>query len=102
MEPRWVWTCSGRCFGYCEGDDLWTLAGRHVGRRDGPDVFGATGRYLGELMSNGRLITNKAKAGITGITFKPAALREAVAAPVDGAALIIYRGYQDFPEHDEL
>ena len=102
MELRWVWTWSGRCFGYWEGEDLWTLTGRHVGRRRGSDVFSPIGRYVGEIMSNGRLITNKAKAGITGITFKPFAMREAQPAPKDSGALLSYRGYQDFPHHDEL
>ena len=102
MELRWVWTWSGRCFGYWEEDDLWTSTGRHVGRRSGADVFSPTGRYVGEIMSNGRLITNKAKAGDRGITFTPAAVREARPAPIDSSALIVYRGYQDFPQHDEV
>ncbi|HEX2667733.1 MAG TPA: hypothetical protein VHP13_05120 [Gammaproteobacteria bacterium] len=98
----WTWTWSGQCFGYWMGNDLWTYSGRHVGHRAGDEIFSPTGRYLGEVMQNGRLVTNKAKAGHTGNTFKPRAARTPRPIQAGMSALTIYKGYQDFPHPDLL
>ncbi len=58
MEYLWTW--SGRFFGYREGDLLYAKSGRCVGRFSGSEVYGANGKYLGELI-NTRLITNWSK-----------------------------------------
>lgn len=97
-----VWTWSGQHFGAWDGDDLWSLNGRHVGRKKGSDIFAPAGFYLGEVMSNGRLKVNKAKAAQRGPAFVPSAPREKSLpeAPLPGFAL--YRGYEDFPSPDIL
>lgn len=82
------------------GNDLWTYSGRHVGHRTGDEIFSPTGRYLGEVMQNGRLVTNKAKAGHQGNTFKPRPPRAPRPLEPSKNALTIYKGYQDFPHPD--
>src|ERR1700748_3617457 len=62
----WTWTWSGCSFGYWLDDDLGTYHGKHVGRRSLTHIHAPNGRYLGEVMGNGRLVTNKAKAGLKG------------------------------------
>ncbi|HEY3644207.1 MAG TPA: hypothetical protein VGM16_02615 [Gammaproteobacteria bacterium] len=102
IDAQWVWTWSGRFFGYWEGIDLWTHGGQHVGRRDGNDVFGPTGLYLGEVMGNQRLITNNSKAADRGGTFQPSAHRDAQLIRSHDLSLTLYLGYQDFPLPDHF
>ena len=95
-----VWTWSGQHFGAWDGDDLWTHHGKHVGRRRGADIYAPTGLYIGELMGNGRLKVNKAKAAERGLAFVPSPVREKSPPqrPLEG--LPLYRGYEDFPHPD--
>jgi hypothetical protein len=99
---KWTWTWSGRYFGYWIGDDLWTYHGKHIGRRSGTHVYAPNGRYIGELMSNGRLLTNKAKAGMIGPIFVPAAPRGVEKRLVDCEGHTPYTGHEDFPHPDEF
>lgn len=99
---EWTWTWSGLCFGYWIEYDLWTYQGKHVGRRYGTHIYGPNGRYLGEIMSNGRLITNKAKAGLKGAIFVPGLARKAEPPRPDSEGRTPYTGHEDFPHPDEL
>jgi hypothetical protein len=99
---KWAWTWSGRCFGYWLDDDLWTYQGKHVGRRRGTHIHAPNGRYLGEVMGDGRLITNKAKAGLKGPIFVPGLARAAEPCLADGEGRKSYLGHEDFPHPDEL
>lgn len=36
---KWVWTWSGKCFGYLDGEDLWTYDGKHVARINGEEIY---------------------------------------------------------------
>ena len=53
----WMWTWSGKCFGYLDGEDLYTYSGKHVGKLQGTDIYNPQGRYLGEVMNDTWLIT---------------------------------------------
>jgi hypothetical protein len=99
---KWVWTWSGRCFGYWEADDLWTYLGKHVGRRSGTDVFAPSGRYMGEITANGRLTVNKAKVAQHGSSFVPFAHRAISKSEPAAHALPVYLGYEDFPDPDRF
>lgn len=99
---KWTWTWSGRCFGYWLDDDLWTYHGKHVGRRQGTHIYGPHGRYIGEMMGNGRLITNKAKAGLIGPIFVPGLARGAEPRLPDSDGRAPYAGHADFPHPDEF
>lgn len=98
----WVWTWSGRCFGYRDSEDLWTHRGVWVGRFHGDDVFGSDGDYLGELMSGNRLITNRAKKSRRAA--RPAVRgRGGNYAPfANYAAYAMYAGHEDFPGPDRF
>jgi len=98
----WAWTWSGRCFGYWIKDDLWTYRGKHIGRRFGADIYAPDGHYIGELMSDGCLITDKAKADLTGPLFIPTLERGHHPRLPDNQGHIPYKGYADFPHPDGL
>jgi hypothetical protein len=99
---RWTWTWSGLCFGYWIDDELWTYGGKHVGHRIGSDIHAPNGRYVGELMVNGRLSTNKTKAGNLRSVFIPAPPRVHAQRLHDHAGQAHYAGYADFPDPDTL
>lgn len=92
----WLWTWSGKCFGYREGDDLWTHDGRHVGRFVGDDVYGPEGRYLGQLM-NDKLIRNTGKTSWQHSGFTPYGRRGMLGKFGDYAGFAMYAGHEDFP-----
>jgi hypothetical protein len=97
---NWAWTWSGRCFGYWIGDDLWTYRGKHIGHSISTDIYSPSGRYIGETMGNGRLITNKSKAGVSGPCFVPTPPRDHEPRLPDDAGNLLYMGYGDFPHPD--
>jgi hypothetical protein len=99
---EWIWTWSGKSFGYWDGEDLWTHLGKHVGRRLGDHIHAPNGRYIGEVMANQRLATNKAKAGEIGPIYMPRATRCSRPCPDDDAAHPRYPGLDDFPHPEEL
>jgi hypothetical protein len=93
----WLWTWSGKCFGYRDGDDLWTYDGRHVGHFHENEIFGPNGNYLGEIKNN-RLITNKNKQSRTGQSFTPDSNRDGYSKQADDTAYGMFGGFEDFPE----
>ena len=101
FEPEriWLWTWSGKCFGYREGDDLFTLEGLQVGRFAGREVYGWDGRYLGEIGPGEdamALVTNLYKRSRTQDGFRPV-LVEARTARAAQPARPLYAGHEDFP-----
>src|ERR1700685_3479821 len=89
---QWLWTWSGRCFGYRDGDNLWTYNGRHVGRFHDDQVYGRDGRYLGEIRSEKRLITNRSKKNRHKGIFTPYVNRAGYAKYADYAAYAMIAG----------
>lgn len=102
MADTWLWTWSGRCFGYRDGDDLWTYSGHHIGVFRGEEVYGPDGRYLGELTNGDRLITDRRKTNRRQGSFLPWARRAAYAKYADYAGYAMYAGYEDFPSVEAL
>lgn len=99
---NWIWTWSGICFGYFDGDDLIAHDGRHVGKKaeDG-NIYSPQGRYLGEVMSD-RLLTNLAKKNWPGFAFAPYGPRGGSARYVNYAGYAMYAGFEDFPAPGNL
>ena len=94
---EWLWTWSGKCFGYRDKDNLWTHDGRHVGRFYGEEIYGSNGVYLGEVRSK-RLITNKSKISHRRGSFTPYASRTGYTKYTDYTGYTMYSGYEDFPD----
>ncbi len=94
MEYLWTW--SGRFFGYREGDLLYAKSGRCVGRFSGSEVYGANGKYLGELI-NTRLITNRSKPSSMMGTPAPNTTGENVSSE-NHPGFAMYAGHDDFPD----
>jgi hypothetical protein len=92
----WLWTWSGKCFGYRDVDDLWTYNGRHIGHFSGDEVYGPDGLYIGELM-NDRLITNLAKRSWRGPAFTPYGRRASYAKYINYVGYSMCAGHEDFP-----
>jgi hypothetical protein len=99
---QWLWTWGGTCFGYRDGDDLWTFDGKHVGRFHDDEVYDRTGKYLGEIMSQNRLITNRAKSGYRKSSFTPNGRRGAYGRYGSYGGYGMYGGHEDFPEPEEF
>jgi hypothetical protein len=99
---KWLWTWSGSCFGYRDGNDLWTHDGRHVGKFYDSEVYDATGNYLGELRGESRLITNSSKTGRRKPPFARRGSRGAYSRYSPYAAYAMYAGYTEFPDADAL
>lgn len=98
---HWLWTWSGKSFGYRVDDDLWTHDGRHVGRFDGDQVFDPGGAYLGEVI-NDRLTVNKSRRNLRRGSFTPFAKRMAVVKHTNLVGLVGYVGHEDFPLPEAL
>ena len=99
---KWLWTWSGECFGYREGDDLWTYSGKHVGQFFGDEVYGSDGRYLGEIMDQEFLITNTGKSSWAQSAFTPYGNRGGYAKYASYAGYAMYTGHQDFPSPESF
>lgn len=98
----WMWTWSGKCFGYLDGEDLYTYSGKHVGKLQGSDIYNPQGRYLGEVMNDTWLITSNSKKGWVGSAFSPYGNRGAYAPYANYAGYAMYAGYEDFPDPRSL
>lgn len=94
----WLWTWSGKCFGYKDDDNLWTHDGKHVGKFYGDEVYGRDGIYLGEIKNENRLITNTSKKNWRKGSFTPYANRVGYVKYVDYVGYVMYAGYEDFPD----
>jgi hypothetical protein len=92
-----LWTWSGHCFGYRDGDNLWTCDGRHVGRFWGDDIYGPGGRYIGQIMSENLLITHKAKKAWQRSSFSPFFRRPSDVGYPERVGHAVFPGYEDFP-----
>jgi len=94
---EWLWTWSGKSFGFKEDDNLWTHDGRHVGRFHGEEIYSPGGSYLGEIR-NKRLITKKSKKSIKRDPFPPYANRVGQVNHLDYVGNVMVSGYEDFPK----
>lgn len=92
----WMWTWSGRSFGYRDGDKLFRQDGLQVGRFEGDEIYGADGMYLGEVKSGNRLIRDRSKRSRRKQGFSPTR-RTAVVARVNYVGNVMYVGHEDFP-----
>jgi hypothetical protein len=58
----WLWTCSGKFFGYRLGDALFTYKGYQAGQfGEGDEIYNSAGQYIGEIRMFNRLVTNVSK-----------------------------------------
>lgn len=94
---KWVWTWSGKSFGWIENDHLITHDGVHAGIIHGAEIYAADGRYLGEIKNENRLITSLAKKGRRWSSFTPRARSMSRVPYVNYAGYVMYAGYEDFP-----
>ena len=96
---RWLWTWSGRCFGYRRGNSLYRCDGIEVGRFVGSEVYGIDGAYLGELKDTEdgeRLITSSYKTSRSAAPFVPM-IDRAHTRQADRRGYPLYCGHEDFP-----
>lgn len=103
-ERTWLWTWSGKSFGYREGDRLFTLEGLEVGRFYGREVYGPDGAYLGEVGPGDdavALATNLYKRGRRQTPFVPSLVNPRPPRPAQPVRPF-YAGYADFPSPAEL
>lgn len=91
----WVWTWSGKYFGYINNSNLFTYSGKQVGKFYGTEVYGSDGRYLGELRDKNRLIHKIRKKFIMKSGFTPMA-GTCYAKYADYAGYAMPAGYEDF------
>jgi hypothetical protein len=101
-QPEWLWTWSGKFFGYRESDDLWTHDGRHVGRFHGDEIYGPNGRYLGMRTDDDRLITVTSRRGQSQAGFVPDAPRQGLRLRRQRFWYATPIGYADFPLPEKL
>jgi len=100
----WMWTWSGKCFGYRQGEHLYTLDGLMVGRFVGREVYAADGHYLGETgpgEDSAALVTNMYKKSQTQPGFVPKLADAKVGRPVQPPRPL-YTGHEDFPTAADL
>jgi hypothetical protein len=94
---KWLWTWSGRSFGYRRDDLLFTQDGQNVGYFKDDELYSLKGQYLGELRNDNRLITSLHKNGKISHSCVPQA-GSSYAHHVDYVGYVMYAGYEDFPE----
>jgi hypothetical protein len=80
QPTRWVWTLSGKSFGYIQDAALYTYDGRNVGRLvgGGEDIYALDGTYLGEVRNWCGLVVDPAKAEWTDEPARPEPSLQAV------------------------
>lgn len=97
----WLWTWSGKSFGYRNGDNLFTSGGEHIGYFVDDEVYACSdGRYLGELRNVKYLITNQSKKHFHH-TPRAQVVGGSYAGYADYAGYAMYAGYEDFLELDK-
>ena len=94
---QWLWTWSGKSFGYIVDGCLRTHFGKHVGNLQGQEIYDKNGKYLGEIMSEKFLITNQSKKSWTGYSFTPHSDTTGYTPYSDYTGYTMYSGYEDFP-----
>jgi hypothetical protein len=95
---NWVWTWSGKSFGYVDGEDLWTYDGRHVGKLRNSEIYGPDGQYLGEIQHLNRLLTNVEKKSKQTQPFTRLKQRIAHYPYADCIAKFLHLGHEDFAQ----
>ena len=101
---RWVWTVSGRSFGFIQDACLYTHDGRNVGRLvgGGEEIYGLDGRYLGEVFNYNALIVVDDRRGWEEDPCSAEPLLKAQIRWADRAALPMQEGWSDFSHPDSL
>jgi len=99
---QWLWTWSGKSFGYIDEDNLWTHDGHHVGKRQSDEIYASTGDYIGEIMNGNRLITVTKKKSKTIAPFIPCSKRIGHAPYPDAVAYFVQAGFEDFPPASKI
>lgn len=95
---QWLWTWSGKSFGYRDKDNLFTHSGKHIGKFHESEIYDAQGKYLGEMM-NDRLITDTRKNLFLKYPFAPY-VGSSYARYANYAGYAMCAGYQDFSSPD--
>jgi len=98
---NWYWTWGGECFGYRVKDRLFAHHGIEVGHFDEDEVYGSDGRYLGEVKSEKRLITHRAKKNWRRCGFTPTRYGS-YARYCNYVGYMMYAGYEDFPSPEDF
>lgn len=99
---RWLWTWSGKSFGYIDEDNLWTHDGRHVGKFHSDEIYGSTGDYIGEITNGNRLITVTRKKAKTIAPYIPCSNRIGHVPYPDAVAYFVQAGFEDFPPASKI
>lgn len=94
---KYLWTWSGRYFGYRQDNQLWASSGIHVGMIYDDEVYDHKGHYLGELL-HGRLIRNPQKKYFRKYPFTRYGSRCTTVKYADYVGYVMYSGWEDFPE----
>lgn len=99
---KWLWTWSGKFFGYIENQRLRTFAGKHVANLEGDELYDENGNYIGEIRNENRLIVNDNKNAKTSKGFIPANDQTEKTEHQDRTELTEIRGHSDFPSIDSF
>jgi hypothetical protein len=101
---RWVWTATGKSFGYIQDAALYTYDGRNVGRLVGgsEEIFALDGRYLGEVYNYNALVTMSDRIGWVEAPADPEPVLRAQHPWPDRDALPMPEGAIDFPHPNAL
>lgn len=99
---QWVWTWSGKSFGYVDEDNLWTYDGHHVGKIQSAEIYDPTGYYTGEITNGNRLITVTNKKIKTIAPYAPNAKRIGHAPYPDTVGYFVQAGFEDFPSPTKI
>jgi hypothetical protein len=101
---RWVWTITGRSFGYIQDACLFTYDGRNIARLVGgsEEIYALDGRYLGEVRNWNALVVVDERSSWTGEPARPDPPLRPVHRWPDRDALPMPGGLSDFPHPDSL
>jgi hypothetical protein len=92
----WLWTCSGKFFGYRLDDALFTYDGCHAGQfAEGDEIYDRYGGYIGEIRRVNRLVTNLSKRDWSRTPFSPhAGVRYRRSSDLE--SIQVMAGFEDF------
>lgn len=104
QPTRWLWTVTGRSFGYVQNAALYTHDGRNVGRLVGGDeeIYALDGSYLGEIKNYNTLVTVAEKRDWSEDRCEPERRLKPVEPWAGRLPLPIEDGEEDFPHPDAL
>jgi hypothetical protein len=97
---RWLWSSSGRSFGYLEDARLHAHDGRHIATANVlEELFTPDGQYLGEVRDYSTLVVIEQKVGVvTCPAFAPQSALAAIRQWNDRKALPLEEGVRHFPD----